>query len=114
MCRELSDCQHSFCPNMRIHVSICFSGRCESNNSNDICFTESCGSPKRGLSFEAKETNTSQTLNLDFMEEEKPLLPGVTVRAATVCKLANMAVQCFGEYSSNFMHVKVVIIIESR
>ena len=65
--------------------------------------SEPCGSPKRGLSFEGKsfevkeERTAPQPLNLDFIEEEKPLVPGVTVRAATVCKLANMAIHCFGK-----------------
>ena len=35
--------------------------------------------------------------HVGFIEEEKMLVPGVKVRAASVKKLASLAVDCFGE-----------------
>ena len=36
-------------------------------------------------------------VQLGYVEEDKPLLPGVSVRAASVEKLASLAVNCFGK-----------------
>jgi hypothetical protein len=36
--------------------------------------------------------------NLDYMEEDKPLIPGVTVRAATADKLVHICIESFCKY----------------
>ena len=35
---------------------------------------------------------------IGYVEEERPLVPSVSVRAASIEKLASLAVDCFGQF----------------
>lgn len=49
--------------------------------------------------------------NLDLMEEDKPLIPGVTVRAATPERLVHLCVESFGKCKSIFVFIFVSIYV---
>ena len=58
---------------------------------------------------ESTEQNASSAPLSDYMEEEKPLLPGITVRAATFDQLIQLCVQSFCEYIFLFTYLVITI-----
>ncbi|KAJ8308551.1 hypothetical protein KUTeg_013425 [Tegillarca granosa] len=62
----------------------------------------SCSTPTHSMPAEDNVFIQLPPSNLvDLMEEEKPLLPGVTVRAATPERLVHLCVESFGEEDIN-------------
>lgn len=51
---------------------------------------------------------------LGYIAEDKPLLPGISIRAASVDKLASLAVECFGRLQAPRSLAITYIIVLSR
>lgn len=62
---------------------------------SDQCHTNNDASPRQPVPSSEEIFASNQAI--DFMEEEKPIIPGVTVRAAPIEQLVQLCVECFGK-----------------
>ena len=69
-----------------------------SSESRSACSSPACHSPRHLTPDRHESYNGSISEDSDYLEEEteKQLVPGVSVRAATIDKLVTLAVDCFG------------------
>ena len=60
-------------------------------------FSECVGSPKKSVR-EGLEATQAAVQRLGYLEEDRHVLPGLRIRAAGLHKLAQLAIETFGEY----------------
>ncbi|XP_064622247.1 ras guanyl-releasing protein 3-like isoform X2 [Lineus longissimus] len=79
--------------------SLSLSPRSKKSSTQDGRYDQQ-GSPKRmrsQCSDEVKVTQLPPIIQADFLEEDKPVVPGVTVRGAAIEKLLELSSECFDD-----------------